>query len=85
MRDAANLRWISCKSNEFFWYIPFSGFRYSSQDTLPSDSVTVSAYSFDPVWTIMDTGTTLTYVPWGMIKTLNLLRNVPTAFRIDSR
>jgi hypothetical protein len=74
--DTANIKsgysvtWIPTSTGQFFWELPFSGVRYSTQDTLPSDSSIVSGYSYNQTYGIMDTGTTLMYVPYGLFATI---------------
>lgn len=70
MQSGYTITWIPTMTGQFFWEIPFSGVRYSTQDTLPSDPSIVSGYYYDVTYGIMDTGTTLMYVPYGLFATL---------------
>lgn len=80
MRTPSDLRWIACSTDEFFWEIPFTGFRYSSSDTLPSDSTITSAYSIESVLGIIDTGTTLVYLPYGKMHLIDKLKDYSQKF-----
>ena len=63
MRDQADLQWYDLVADEFWFTIPITGVRYSDQDVHPDNSKKKTAYSIASTPVILDTGTTLSYIP----------------------
>ena len=62
IKNGQSLVYFTLSSTDNFWSTKIEGFRYGTSEKL-SDGVTVSAYSTTPTYAILDTGTTMVYVP----------------------